>query len=393
MDRERVATPGSSSMGVSGRSGLGSWAARLVGGRRRKGWHQEIGLVVAIVLLGAYFTYKNSVFISLENLGNIAEQITFLGILAVGMTFVIISGQFDLSVGSMFGLSGIVFALALEAHWNLWSAALAGIAAGVGMGLSNGLLSVILRVPAIIITLGTLSIYRGISYWISNGFPVSDYSQSSAFFKFGQGNLIPWPASLDWIPDLFIALLVVAIIGHLLLTRTAFGQHVYGLGSSKSASILAGVRVNRVQIGVLTLLGLTAGIGGILGVAQAGSADPNGGVGYELDVIAAVIIGGASITGGRGSVLASLLGILLIGEVRNGLVIIGVSLYGQIIVSGALVVAAVAVDRLITGRGERRGPIRKEVSRKARQVSRRLRRSRSPLARKRAPANSKEEET
>jgi ribose transport system permease protein len=369
-----------------------SRAARFLGWRR-KGWQQEVGLVAAILLLGAYFTYKNSVFISLENLGNIAEQITFLGILSVGMTFVIISGQFDLSVGSMFGLSGIVFALALEAHWNVWLAAVAGIAAGCGMGLSNGLLSVILRVPAIIVTLGTLSIYRGISYWISNGFPVSDYSQSSALFRFGQGNLIPWPARLDWIPDLFLALIVVAFFGHLLLTRTAYGQHVFALGSNKSASILAGVRVSRVQIGVLTLLGLTAGIGGILGVAQAGSADPNGGVGYELDVIAAVIIGGASITGGRGSVFASLLGILLIGEVRNGLVIIGVSLYGQIIVSGALVVAAVAVDRIITGRGERHGPIRKEVSRRARRVSRMLGGSRSSLAARRAPTNSKKEET
>jgi ribose/xylose/arabinose/galactoside ABC-type transport system permease subunit len=181
---------------------------------------------------------------------------------------------------------------------------------------------------------------------------------------------------MDWVPDLFLALLVVAIAGHLFLTRTVFGQHVFGLGSNRTASLLAGVRVNRVQVRALTLLGLTAGISGVLGVAQAGSADPNGGVGYELDVIAAVIIGGASITGGRGSILASMLGIVLIGEVRNGLVIIGVSLYGQIIVSGALVVAAVAVDRLITGRGERHGPVRKEVSRKARQVSRRLRGSR-----------------
>jgi ribose transport system permease protein len=372
VDREKVVKQGSLSPEMTGQS---AWA-RVPGLRLHKGWHQEVGLIAAIVLLGAYFTYKNSIFISLENLGNIAEQITFLGILAVGMTFVIISGQFDLSPGSMFGLSGIVFAVALEAHVNLWLAAVLGVAAGLGMGMANGLLSILLRVPAIIITLGTLSIYRGISYWISNGFPVSDFSQSNAVFKFGQGLLIPWPSSMDWVPDLFLALLVVAIAGHLFLTRTVFGQHVFGLGSNRTASLLAGVRVNRVQVRALTLLGLTAGISGVLGVAQAGSADPNGGVGYELDVIAAVIIGGASITGGRGSILASMLGIVLIGEVRNGLVIIGVSLYGQIIVSGALVVAAVAVDRLITGRGERHGPVRKEVSRKARQVSRRLRGSR-----------------
>jgi ribose transport system permease protein len=337
--------------------------ARPLGKRLGRGWQQEVGLVIAIILLGLYFTSRNGVFLSLENFGNIAEQSTFLGLLAVAMTFVVVSGQFDLSVGSMFGLSAIVFAVALEAGWNVWLAALAGIAAGTGMGLTNGLLSVLLRVPVIIITLGTLSIYRGTAYWISDGFPISDFGQSSALFKFGQRGLVPWPSGLDWIPDLVLALAAVALLGHLLLSRTAFGQHVYALGSNRRAAQLAGVHVNRVQVGVLALLGLTAGIAGVLGVAEAGSADPNGGVGYELDVIAAVIIGGAAITGGRGRVPASLLGILLIGEVRNGLVISGVSLYGQVIVSGVLVIAAVAVDRLITGRGERQTPLRMEVER------------------------------
>jgi ribose transport system permease protein len=365
---------------------------RPLGRRLGRGWQQEVGLVIAIVLLGVYFTSRNSVFLSLENLGNIAEQSTLLGLLAVGMTFVVVSGQFDLSVGSMFGLSAIVVAVALEAGWNVWLAALAGIASGVGMGLTNGLLSVILRVPVIIITIGTLSIYRGTSYWISNGFPVSNFGQSSALFKFGQGRLIPWPSALDWVPDLVVALAAVALLGHLLLTRTAFGQHVYALGSRRRAAQLAGVHVNRVQAGALTLLGLTAGIAGVLGVAQAGSADPNGGVGYELDVIAAVIIGGAALTGGRGRVLASLLGILLIGEVRNGLVINGVSLYGQVIVSGVLVVAAVAVDRLITGRGERQASLGKEVARGVRRLKRRLQGLKSRSPRQRARPISKEEE-
>jgi erythritol transport system permease protein len=240
------------------------------------------------------------------------------------------------------------------------------------MGLTNGVLAVLFRVPVIIITIGTLSVYRGICYWVSGTFPISDFSQSTALFRFGQRQLIPWPSGLDWIPDLVLALLVVAVFGHLALTRTVFGQHVYALGSNRTAALLAGVRVNRVQVGALTVLGLAAGLSGVLGVAQAGSADPNGGAGYELDVIAAVIIGGAAITGGRGNVLPSLLGILLIGEVRNGLVISGVSIYGQVIVSGALVVIAVAIDRLISGRGERQGSIRKEVSRRKKQLSHRL---------------------
>jgi ribose transport system permease protein len=357
-----------------------------------RGWQQEVGLVIAIVLIGSYFTSRNSVFLSLQNLGNIAEQSTFLGLLAVAMTFVVVSGQFDLSVGSMFGLSAIVFAVALEAGWNVWLAALAGIAAGAAMGLTNGLLSVLLRVPVIIITLGTLSIYRGTSYWISDGFPVSNFGQSSDLFKFGQGQLIPWPSALDWIPDLVLALAGVGLLGHLLLSRTAFGQHVYALGSNRRAAQLAGVHVNRVQVGALTLLGATAGVAGVLGVAEAGGADPNGGVGYELDVIAAVIIGGAAITGGRGRVLASLLGIWLIGEVRNGLVISGVSLYGQIIVSGVLVLAAVAVDRLITGRGERQASLRLELARGISRLIRRLQRLEPGSRRRRTRPISKEDE-
>jgi len=343
---------------------------RQLGLRLGRGLYQEAGLGVAIVLLGIYFTSRNGVFISLENLGDIAEQITFVGLLTVGMTFVIVSGQFDLSVGSMFGLSAIVFADALQAGWSIWLAALAGVASGAAMGTANGLLSVLLRVPVIIITLGTLSVYRGACYWISDGFPISNFPQSSALFKFGQRGLVPWPSGLDWIPDLVVALAVVALLGHLLLSSTAFGQHVYALGSNRRAAQLAGVHISRVQVAVLTMLGLTAGIAGVLGVAQAGSADPNAGSGYELDVIAAVIIGGAALTGGRGTVLASMLGIALIGEVRNGLVISGVNLYGQLIVSGTLVVAAVAVDRLVTGRGERQGSLRREVAYGVRQLTR-----------------------
>jgi ribose/xylose/arabinose/galactoside ABC-type transport system permease subunit len=201
---------------------------------------------------------------------------------------------------------------------------------------------------------------------------VADFDQSSALFKFGQRKLIPWPSGLDWIPDLVLALVVVAFLGHLVLKQMTFGQHVYAIGSNRTAAALSGVRVSRVQIGVLVVLGLTAGFSGVLGVAQSGSADPNAGAGFELDVIAAVIIGGAAISGGRGTILASLLGILLIGEVRNGLVIIGASIYGQIIVSGALVIIAVAIDRLITGRGERQSSIRKEVKLKTRQLGQRV---------------------
>lgn len=324
---------------------------------------QEIGLVVAIIALAAFFSWRSPLFLSLQNIGNIAEQITFLSILAAGMTFVIVSGQFDLSIGSMYGLCAIIFGLMLEADVNIWVAIVATLLSGALLGFVNGGLAVLLNVPAIIITLGTLSVYRGIAWWLSDGFPVSNFEQDSAFFAFGQRQLVPWPAALEWIPDLVLVPIVFGLLGHLVLSRTVYGHHVYAIGSNPKAASVAGVQVGRTQVVALILSGLSAALAGLMSVAQSGAADPNGGVGFELDVIAGVIIGGAAIQGGRGNIAASILGVLLIGEVRNGLIIIGTNLYGQIIVSGILVILAVAVDRYFTrsareGRGIRQDTIR-----------------------------------
>jgi ribose transport system permease protein len=324
--------------------------------RPRSGWLStvltkapvhELGLAIAVILFGAYFASANDAFLSLENIGNILDQITFLGILVVGMTFVVISGQFDLSVGSMYGLVAVVFAVLLRDGMSMPAAIALGVLTGAGLGLVNGCLVVGLRVPAIIVTLGTLSIYRGIDYAISGTFPISEFDKAGALFSFTQNGL---PAPLGWFPQLFIALVVVGLAGHLLLTRTSFGQHVCAQGSNQVAAVRAGIRIHRVQILVLTLMGACAGIAAILSVGQAGTADPNAGNGFELQAIAAVIIGGAALNGGRGTVIASLLGILLIGEVQNGLILSGVQLYGQIIFSGALIIVAVAIDRLLIRR-------------------------------------------
>jgi ribose/xylose/arabinose/galactoside ABC-type transport system permease subunit len=324
------------------RAGLMGLAARLR--------PQEVGLLLAIVILACFFGWRSPLFLSLRNIGNILEQSTFLSILAIGTTFVVISGQFDLSIGSMYGLSAIIFALLLQSGTDLPLAVATAIVVGALFGLLNGVLTVILSVPAIIITLGTVSVYRGIAWWLSNGFPVSNFTQDAAFFKFGQRHLIPWPPGLQWMPDLVLVPLVFGILGHLLLSRTAFGHHLYAIGSNSRAASVAGVQVGRTQVIALVISGISAALSGLMGVAQSGAADPNGGVGFELDVIAGVIIGGAAIQGGRGNVAASILGVLLIGEVRNGLIIMGVNLYGQVIVSGILIILAVAVDRYISRR-------------------------------------------
>jgi ribose transport system permease protein len=313
---------------------------------------REGGLLLAILVAGVIFASLDSSFIRIANLSNISSQISFLGVLAVTMTFVLISGEIDLSIGSMVSLSGVIFGLLLTHDINIWVAVVLTLLAGCAMGAVNGYLSVLLRVPTIIITLGMLSGYRGLSYYLSNGYPVTNYRKAGAFFIIGQNRfrgVVPYEA---------IILLVFAVISGVALRHTVVGHRIYATGSNRVAAELSGIRVNRVRVGVLVFNGFAAALAGMMAVSQVATADPNVGIGYELDVIAAVIIGGAKLGGGAGTVLGSVLGILLIGMIRNGLVIVGVSIYLLIIVSGLIVVVAVAIDRFVTSRTQGGGGIR-----------------------------------
>jgi ribose transport system permease protein len=305
---------------------------------------REGGMLIAVLLTCLVFTVWNSSFIQTENLANIGSQISFFAIMAVGMTYVLIAGDIDLSIGSMVGLGTVIFGLLLEHGWNIWVACAAALAIGTAMGAFNGVLSVVLRVPTIIVTLGMLNVYRGIAYLLTNGYPVENYSTTGPFFDIGQNNF------LNVIPYTAIVLVVFAVIGGLVLRMTVFGQQVYALGSNRRAAELSGIPVQRIRISVLAILGFACGLAGLLTVSETATANPNTGIGYELQVIAAVIIGGAKLTGGSGTVLASVLGMLLIGIISNGLVLVGVSIYAQVVVSGAIVVIAVTIDRFITRR-------------------------------------------
>ncbi len=302
-------------------------------------------MVVAVLVTGALFTALDPRFIGIGNLGNIASQISFEGVLAVSMTFVLISGEIDLSIGSMVGLTGVIFGIALQNyHVPIWIAVVIALLSGCLMGALNGMLSVLLRVPTIIITLGMLSAYRGFGYFISDGYPVENYPKTSAFFLIGQDRLfgvVPYDA---------IVLIVFAVISAVILRQTVIGHRIYAMGSNRRAAQLVGIRTNRIRVGVLVFNGFAAAIAGLLAVSQTATADPNIGIGYELDVIAAVIIGGAKLTGGAGTVLGSVLGMLLLGLIRNGLVLVGVSIYLLIVVSGLIVIVAVAIDRFYTRR-------------------------------------------
>jgi ribose transport system permease protein len=312
---------------------------------------REGGMLLAVIGTALIFTALDPRFASVRNLANIASQISFLAILAVAMTYVLIAGEIDLSVGSILGLVTIVFGLLLEANVNIWIAVLLALVAGSLMGALNGFLSVTLRVPTIIVTLGMLTVYRGVARILSNGYPVEQYPKTSVFFDIGHARLF------NVIPYTAIVLVIFALLASIVLRRTVIGHRIFAMGSNLRAAELSGIRVDRIRIGVLTFLGFAAALSGLLTVSQTSTANPNTGMGYELDVIAAVVIGGAKLTGGSGSVLASMLGMLLIGIIRNGMVIVGVSVYAQDVVSGLIVVLAVAIDRFVTRRktaGERR---------------------------------------
>jgi ribose transport system permease protein len=324
----------------------GGRAHRLSSAYRRLQYFREGGLVIALLATAFVFTSLNSVFAQPRNLENISSQITYEGVIAVAMTFVIVTGEIDLSVGSIVAVAAVVFGMMLRDGLPVWAAILVALLAGCGLGAVNGLLSVLLRVPTIIITLGTLSAYRGLADQLANGYPISGFPVTGWFWDIGQKRLfghVPYDA---------IVLVVFAIASGFVLRRTKTGLHVYAMGSNRRAAELAGLHVNRIRIGVLTFNGLASALGALLAVSQAQTADPNLGTGYELDVIAAVIIGGAKLAGGSGTVLASVLGLLLIKLIQNGLVIAGVSIYLLVVVSGLVVIAAVAIDRFFTRRRE-----------------------------------------
>jgi ribose transport system permease protein len=299
-------------------------------------------MCVALALL-------NERFLTATNLLNIGRQVSLLGIMAVGMTFVLISGEVDLSVGSTYAFGGLATGMLILAGWPLAAAILAGVACGAVIGVVNGLLSTYGRLPSLIATLGTLSMVRGLALILTDGRPVTvnarngaDEGSLAAFEWMGQGTLGGVPMQL-----VFFAL--VAALGWGVLARTGFGFRVFAVGGSPKAARVSGISVESTKIWAFTLMGSLAAFAGILSLAflPSGQAGRTG-LGLELDVIAATIVGGTSLAGGEGTILGTILGVLIIGVLRNGLVLNGVSPFAQEFLIGLVIVVAVAIDKWTT---------------------------------------------
>jgi ribose transport system permease protein len=308
-----------------------------------------LGPFLALSLVLALFaTLAPDRFLSAYNLKTVATQTVIVGLAAVGMTFVIISGGIDLSVGSVIALSSVVTAVVLRDGGNSGVALLCGLGAGAAAGALNGLLVVRLRIVPFIVTLGTMGIARGLAKYLAEEQKVDAPAAglSALMAK------TPEPAWLLLSPGVWI-MLVLGAVAAVVLRRTVFGVHTFAIGSSEATAKLCGIPVDRAKVAIYTLCGACAGLAGTLQFARLTVGDPTTALGKELDVIAAVVIGGGSLSGGSGSILGSLVGAFLMAFLANGCTLTGVPNYVQEIIIGAIIVVAVAIDALRQRRAAR----------------------------------------
>jgi len=313
---------------------------------------RESGVFIALILMCVLLAITTDAFLSARNLLNVGRQVSLIGIMAVGMTFVLISGEIDLSVGSIYALSGLVTGMLLVQQWTLIPAIAVGLLIGVAIGVVNGVLSTYGKLPSFITTLGSLSIVRGLALIITDGQPVTVNARQGAlpdvlnqFTFIGQGYLF------GQIPMQLVFFIVIALIGGFILAKTTFGFRVYAVGGSQKAARVSGIKVFTVKIWAFIIMGLLAAVAGILSMAflPSGQAGRTG-LGLELDVIAATIVGGASLSGGEGTMLGTILGVLIIGVLRNGLVLLGISAFAQELIIGVVIILAVAIDKWTVSR-------------------------------------------
>ncbi len=317
-------------------SGIGGWLKRV-------GALNEIGVIAAMLGICIALTLLTDTFLTEQNLVSVLRQSSYIGIMAVGMVFVISMGDIDLSVGALLMLTSVSMSVMFREGYPTLVIIIAGLLIASLCGFVNGLLAVALRIPTIIVTLGTLSIFRGLGLVISGGSPVSGYDQSTWFFRVMGGKFLGIWASA-W------AMFAVALFGWFLFNQTAFGRRVQAIGSNRQAARFAGIRVDRYRVMVMTLMGFIVGIAAVFLLAFQRGGNPASGPGQELYVIAATIIGGTALSGGSGSVIGAVVGAMIVWLIQNGLVLLGIEPAWATVSTGAVIILAVALDYLIKRR-------------------------------------------
>ena len=302
---------------------------------------REIGIFLALVLLFVFFSFATPHFFNAGNLLNIIRQVSLIGILAMGMTMVIVTGEIDLSVGAIYGAAAIVGGFAMTQGLPVWLAVVAALLTGLVFGLLNGVLATYGRIPALIVTLGMMNVVRGFALVLSGARVIAlskrtvDASGLDRFLFLGQGKILG-------IPVLSIVFLLTVAVAFLVYGRTLLGFRMRAVGGSARSALAAGIDAKVIKIAAITAF--FCAVGGLLNLAFLANVQGTTGTGLELDVIAAVIIGGTSLKGGEGTILGTLIGVLIMGTLKNGIILMGVSPFWQMLIVGVVIIAAVAID-------------------------------------------------
>ena len=304
-----------------------------------KGFVAKYGVILGLVIIMVYFTVMKAKFLTLDNMLNMLRQTSINGLLAIGMTFVVLTGGIDLSVGSIVGASGMFAALVARTATGMpwYLAVLVGLGIGLLLGAVNGVIISYLKVPAFIATLGMLSIARGVTFMASDAKPVPGLSEG--FLKIGGG-------SVGIIPIPIIILILVLIISYIVLYKTRYGRYIFATGGNPVSARVSGINVKAIICSVYMISGVLAGLAGVILTSRVTSGLSQGGNGYEVDAIAAAVIGGNSLSGGRGRLWGTIVGFLIMGVMNNGLDMMAVSSYWQLVIKGIIIIGAVMLDSL-----------------------------------------------
>ncbi|WP_053023770.1 ABC transporter permease subunit [Staphylococcus haemolyticus] len=293
-----------------------------------------IGLILLIIVV----SILNPSFLDLSNLLNLLRQISINGLIAFGMTFIILTGGIDLSVGSILALSSAFIALMITSGVDPIIALIIGVLIGFVLGAVNGLLVTKGNMAPFIATLATMTIFRGLTLVITDGNPITNLGDSYLFQLFGKGYFIGIPVPA-------VTMIIVFVILLIILQKTTFGRHTYAIGGNEVAAKISGIKVNKIKILIYGISGLMSALAGGILTSRLNSAQPTAGTSYELDAIAAVVLDGTSLTGGKGRIVGTLIGVLIIGVLNNGLNLLGVSSFYQQVVKGVVILIAVLIDR------------------------------------------------
>lgn len=300
--------------------------------------NQNLGTILALIILIVFVSVLNPAFLQVNNLLNLMRQLIINGFIALGMTFVILTGGIDLSVGSTLALTSAIFAGLLQGGMPTILAILIALGIGLILGLINGILITKGKLAPFIVTLATMTIFRGLTLVYMDGRPIAGPKDDFAFQFLGKGQFFG-------IPFQVILFIIAYLILWILLTKTSYGRKIYAVGGNEKASFISGIKIDKVKILVYVISALMAVLSGLILTSRLNSAQPTAGSAYEMDAIAAVVLGGTSMTGGSGSLTGTLIGILILGVLNNGLNLLGVSSFYQQIVKGVVILIAVLIDR------------------------------------------------